>query len=656
MKKITLSILAMCSFFGTVHSQANFTIVAPANNGSTSEFRAPNGTSGHAYQRTIMYLSAGELSPMTLSTINSFSFQYVKGTGSIPVAGNFTVYMQNTNDQTYLKGTNYATAVAPMQVVYNSTYTVPASVGAATVGVNLSSAFSYTGGGLYVAFDWESTGPFAVAGATYACNNTQTVCATADATAPGPAPNTLGVSAFRPSLIFKAVNTASNEITVTNIYADGKISKLFNTPQIITADVKNLGLNPQSNISVALTVGGANSFTDTKVISNLAVGAVETVTFTAFTTPNGGINTISVTSLFIDQLLTNNKKVWTQSVTCSEAGSVPPAANAAFLTTNAYGVGASGAGFVYCTEFTPSANVDLRGINLFVANFAQYNVGRPLTPVLLDNTGTVLSSGNTVNTTATMLGKWNVFEFVTPEPLTANTQYFIGVSLTTNTFYPMAILNNTYTSPADFITPGFYNIPVGGTSFNLLPIDYLGLEAALSFSSTVISVSASRTLVCKQDGEGSVTLTGTGAPSVNYTWTPGGQGASIVVSPTVAGTGGGVRIYNVAGTETVSGCRTNNSSITVSVSTCLSLSSNTSNGYDVKLFPNPSVNGKSTITGLVGINSITVYNTLGQVVFTQLVSDETTTIDLSAQPSGNYIVKITDSNSESRSIKVMNQN
>ncbi len=101
---------------------------------------------------------------------------------------------------------------------------------------------------------------------------------------------------------------------------------------------------------------------------------------------------------------------------------------------------------------------------------------------------------------------------------------------------------------------------------------------------------------------------------------------------------------------------TSTKEVTVTVSACTGIAANSSNGYNVSVFPNPSVNGKTNVTGLVGTNVITVYNTLGQVVLNQTVSSESLEIDLSNQASGNYMVRITDSNSESRIIKLVNQN
>ena len=621
MKKITLALVAAVGFWGSVHSQANFLIQAPVNNGSTSEFRAPNGTNLHAFQRTVMYISAAEMLPMSLSSITSFSFQYVHGTGTTPVPGTLTVYMVNTNDNDYLKSTTWATAITGMNTCYNGTYTVPAASGSVAVGVNFSAAFNYTGGAVYIAYDWVSTGPFSAATATYASNNTKVQCATGDASVT-PAPTALGFSAFRPALLFKATNTATNDIGVLDVLADGKISKQFNAPQTIVADVANSSIGAQSNVTVALTVGGANVFTDTKIIASMPAGSISSLTFAPFTSSNSGINTISVTALFPDQNLANNQRVWTQSVTCTEVGTVPPVLGSAFITSNAYGNG-TGTGFIYTTLYTPVGNCVLTGVRMVVANLPAYNIGKPITPVLLDNTGTILASGSPVVTTSGMLGNWTNFAFQTPPALTAGTDYFIGASVSSPTFYPISILNNTYTPY--FFSPGFFTSPAAGGTLAQLDIDYFGIEASIGIGNVAISIAATKTTVCKSDGPGTVTLTASGVST--YTWSTGATGSSIVVTPSVSGTGGGVISYTASGTNSITGCKATAAVKTISVSTCTGLVDNTF-GAGIKLFPNPSVNGMTKITGLEGTNVVTVFNAIGQVVLTQNVSQEILSLDL----------------------------
>lgn len=74
----------------------------------------------------------------------------------------------------------------------------------------------------------------------------------------------------------------------------------------------------------------------------------------------------------------------------------------------------------------------------------------------------------------------------------------------------------------------------------------------------------------------------------------------------------------------------------------------------LNLYPNPTVNGKTSIAGLEGTNVITVYNMLGQVVSTISTDKEVVSIDLSAQMAGNYLVRITNSNNQTKTVKVIN--
>jgi hypothetical protein len=142
-----------------------------------------------------------------------------------------------------------------------------------------------------------------------------------------------------------------------------------------------------------------------------------------------------------------------------------------------------------------------------------------------------------------------------------------------------------------------------------------------------------------------------------YTWsanTPSNtiNQSSVIVTPTNTGS----IVYSVNATDGPSGCRTNAASVTQSVTLCNGIFVNQSELSGIKVFPNPAVNGKSEISGLSGLNTITVYNLLGQVVSTQQCDKENIAIDLSAQPNGAYLVKILDANKDTRIIKIVNQN
>lgn len=77
------------------------------------------------------------------------------------------------------------------------------------------------------------------------------------------------------------------------------------------------------------------------------------------------------------------------------------------------------------------------------------------------------------------------------------------------------------------------------------------------------------------------------------------------------------------------------------------------NGLNV--YPNPAVSGKTSLSGLVGSNTIYVYDVLGQVVYKELTNKEQVTIDLSNKPNGNYIVRVVSDLNKSKTVKIVKQ-
>ncbi len=190
---------------------------------------------------------------------------------------------------------------------------------------------------------------------------------------------------------------------------------------------------------------------------------------------------------------------------------------------------------------------------------------------------------------------------------------------------------------------GYYSCPLAGGAFTPQNFGYFGIEAVFTSTNPVLTVTPSRTLVCK--GE-SVVLTASGGST--YVWNTNATGASITVNPIVT------TAYAVTGTD-ANGC-TNSKSYTLTINPCLGLTANSNDGTDILVFPNPATNGKTTISGLTGSNSIAVYNLLGQLVSTQTSSEESVNIDFSNEPAGNYLIKITNTYGQTKTLKIVNQN
>jgi hypothetical protein len=83
------------------------------------------------------------------------------------------------------------------------------------------------------------------------------------------------------------------------------------------------------------------------------------------------------------------------------------------------------------------------------------------------------------------------------------------------------------------------------------------------------------------------------------------------------------------------------------------LSQNVANA-DLSVYPNPVINGKTNVSGLQGVNTIEVFNLLGQKVSSQTTDKEIYTVDLSSQVPGTYMLKITDAYNNSKVLKVLN--
>jgi hypothetical protein len=179
-----------------------------------------------------------------------------------------------------------------------------------------------------------------------------------------------------------------------------------------------------------------------------------------------------------------------------------------------------------------------------------------------------------------------------------------------------------------------------GTSGNILVAssNSCGLSSAQSVFVTVsplpnVSAVSSSTILCANE---TATINASGASS--YTWNPGGNATTIIVSPSVTTS------YVLTGTDT-NGCSAN-FAFTQDVSACASINGVTRASNTMFVYPNPF----SNIFVLAYTNSqcnrcnLTIYNALGSVLYQQSITKQFTELDLSIQSPGIYFIKVTDEN------------
>ncbi len=286
------------------------TAVLPNNNSASPNQRAPNGN--ELFGRAVWLITASEMAASGLpngTVPSAIGFRYAAAPGAA-ASGTLKVYLQNTTDTTNTKSTTWATAIAAMTLVHNATTVLPNVANAFDLNFSGSgiSAFTYTGGGLYVAFDWSWAGPVTTA-ASVSCSTTLTNGLLGNQSNTS-APTTLAASNYRPETrLTPSVATIFNDGSVDAVFSPGSLPKSLVGPQTVQAVVSNRGANVINNLQVTLNVTGAQTFTDTQTVPGpiAACGGQAIVTFNPFPLTATGSDTVTV-SVPADDFNGNNSR------------------------------------------------------------------------------------------------------------------------------------------------------------------------------------------------------------------------------------------------------------------------------------------------------------------------------------------------------------
>lgn len=274
------------------------------NDGSTSaNARAPS--TRFRFERSVYLITAAELAaagytPGTLPMSIGWNYQTAPG---VPGAAPLTIYLQNTNDTTNTKSTTWAQAIAGMTVVHNAVTNLPGTAGPFDIPFQGGAPFMYTGGGLYVAFDWNNYPGTLSTTAVVFCNVALTnglLGAQSNASPPA----TIAPSNFRPET--RLSSSTQNDAAVNVLYSYGELPLGLVPPQAIKAVVSDRGVLSQTNLPVALSVTGADTFSDNQTIASLApCNGQAMVSFAPFTPNTLGSDSVQV-SVPADDVGTNN--------------------------------------------------------------------------------------------------------------------------------------------------------------------------------------------------------------------------------------------------------------------------------------------------------------------------------------------------------------
>lgn len=159
--------LFMIGMLFSATSFAQLTYVSTPDGSSSANRRGPCTSCG--FQRYVGVYPASEVSSIVPSgdSIRAMSFNILTPEASA-VSGNIVILMSNTADVDYQKGSSWAGAITNMDTVYNGAMTVPATAG--FYDIVFQNAVEYTGAGIYLAYEWTTSGTLAAGEATYSAN------------------------------------------------------------------------------------------------------------------------------------------------------------------------------------------------------------------------------------------------------------------------------------------------------------------------------------------------------------------------------------------------------------------------------------------------------------------------------------------------------
>src|SRR5678815_5491639 len=240
--------------------------VLPNNGGLSGNERAPH--TNFRFGRSVYLITAAELAASlypsgTIPSTIGWNYQTGPGiAGSAPLK----IYMQNTTDTTNNKSGIWATAIIGMTTVHNATTALPSTAGPFDITLTGGTPFTYTGGGLYIAFDWgQYTGTLSTTAQVFC--NTSLVGGLLGNQDNITAPLTVAASNFRPET---RLSSTVNDIAPSFIYSFGQVPRNLVPAQIFKAVINNKGSFPQTNLPVTLNITGADTFTNTQTIPSLA--------------------------------------------------------------------------------------------------------------------------------------------------------------------------------------------------------------------------------------------------------------------------------------------------------------------------------------------------------------------------------------------------
>lgn len=451
--------------------------VVPALGSSSGNTRIPGNT--WRYQETEYLISAAEMLASGFPSgveVQDISW-IVLTAGATTQTGTLNIWLMNTTDAIYSLPTAAGFTTAGFTLVHSSpSFTVPITAGTYTVPFSGGSPFIYTGGGVYVAWNFSNPlGPLGTTALIANCNNSVSgsLWGARSLTAFGSLPPAWASTAFRPATAF-GNSFYTDILSVTNIYTVERTPIPFGVPTPVDVRVLNTIATPVGPFDVTLTIKDATNtivrYTSTQTVATLAGNAAATLNFSWTPTVQEDVNiTATATAPPGENFLPNN----TRTMVCNVNGDLF-SYNYASVSTGAVGWNAPYAA-IFASKYQMTGGGTVTGVKIQIGNSAG-NAGQTVSAVVLNKQGNVVAESAPHVIDALEIGTNVLFTFPT-NPNIAPEEFYVGLATTpaAATYYPMGYFGESPTRP-----DVFYRFELGGSTPAGITGYKFGLEAVVA--------------------------------------------------------------------------------------------------------------------------------------------------------------------------------
>jgi hypothetical protein len=427
----------------------------PSTNSTSPNSRIPRNTTVR-YQREEYLILPSEMAACGFpngADITSIGF-LIQAAGVGTQTGTLTIYLKNTNDVSYTLGSNWTTT-GFTTVCNNGAFTVPIALGAYDIPFVGGSSFTYTGGGLYVA--WEFSNPAGTLGTTSLvayCNTSQTTLCYGyqSATAQGTA---LAVTAYRPATAL-GNSTLIDVLSVTNIYTTEKDPIPYGVPNKVGVRVSNVSA-ASATFDLTFSTNSTPPYTITQTGITLAANSSATYNFTGWSpTTQENVNvTGSVTIAAGENFTTNN----TRTIPIVVNNNLYSYCNN-FALQAAYGFTYPATG-IWANKYHMTGAGTITGANIYIyssATPANSGIGNAVYAVVLNSLGAIVAQSADMVLATGNVNMIDNFTFPTPPPF-LDEDFYVGLATTAGTaqWYPMGCMTE-----APVRSGAFYEFDLAG--------------------------------------------------------------------------------------------------------------------------------------------------------------------------------------------------